>query len=200
MSVTQAQLQEQIAALDRDLAAINADYAALVAKLAMGDKNALRQADALDQKRTVLIRSKAMNLAAGGLLEQRRVEEESEAQQAENRKRILEAREIASQIAALHTGLDSKLVELRQALETRVALLRVLASTGQCDATFLNKLLCKPAATRSFCFARLHDHVAMEVPASSSFAPLSSSNTVLLAIGKDVAAEPGVTRRPLNGG
>jgi hypothetical protein len=206
VTATQEQLQQQVAALDRDLAEVENDYAQLVEKLAQGDKSALRLADQLDVKRNALVRSKATTLAASAVLAKQLEAEQQEQQRQSDRRKLLEARTLADQIASAQTDLDRQLLLLSEGFAKRANLLRALASTGLCDGTFIHKALCKPAATRAACYARIHDHVALEVPASSSFTPLSSTNKILLAVGKDVVEESeqpsanGIVRRRLRNG
>ena len=93
MTATPEQLQQVVAGIDADLAALDSDYAALVAQLAAGDKHALAKADQLDQRRSVLIRSKAMNIAAAGLLQQQLEQERVAAENEAKRQIAIEAAE-----------------------------------------------------------------------------------------------------------
>jgi hypothetical protein len=205
MSATPEQLRQAVAAIDTDLAQVESDYQALVEKLASGDKHALAKADQLDQRRSVLIRNKAMSIAACGLLQQQLEAEQAAAAEAEKRKQRIAAGQIADQVASLHVDLDRQLLALREQLERRAVLLRQLANSGEGNSAWLNKLLTKPAATRAACAAGLHKFIALETVATPSFTSFTSANAVLLAIGRDDQAgeadngDNGIARRRLNG-
>jgi hypothetical protein len=202
MSATQEQLQEQVAALDRDIAQVDTDYQELVGKLASGDKNALAKADQLDQKRSVLLRSKAMNIAACGLLEQQRQQEQEEQQRESDRRKRTEAKQIADQIMAANVEIDRMLVVLREQFEARANALRALGNTGIVDQAFANKLMAKGPLTAAAQNAGLHRFVDIVTVATASVRALATSNSILINVGRDVE-EPSnnVPRRRLaNGG
>jgi hypothetical protein len=198
-----SELQNRVVAIDADLKALDDEYIGLASRFDSGNKHLLQQAEQLEQRRTALVRDKALTLAAAGVLAKQQEAEQQQAQQAEQRKQLLEAKQLGDQVASLHVDLDRMLVGLREAFAKRANLLRALAGTGQCNADWINKLLGKASPTRACCHARLHDVIAMEVPSSSSFVPLASSNPILLAIGKDVEEQAeqanNVPRRRLNG-
>jgi hypothetical protein len=203
MTATPEQLQQQVASIDRDLAQVETDYAQLIEKLAAGDRTVLAKTEALELRRSVLVRNKAATICAAGVLAKQLEAEAAAAAAAELRKQILAAKALATEIADIHTALDTQLTALRQALETRATLLRQLGnSPGIDNSAWLAKLIGKQVANRAFAAAGLHAFVNIETPAPGSFAGFSASNTVLLAIGKDVVADEtdnGTARRRLNG-
>jgi hypothetical protein len=146
-AATTEQLQQQVAAIDADLARLDDDYNALISKLASGDRTVIARADALEQKRNALFRSKAMNIAACGVLQQEQEKERQQAEAAAKREQLREARRLADAVMAANTAIDQPLVELRERFTARSNALRALASTGQCDQTFVNKLLGKAPPT-----------------------------------------------------
>jgi hypothetical protein len=194
------ELQTRIAAIDASLADLDAQWNSLAAG-DITDQSTLKAAAIIETRIGNLKREKALVLAAGAQLELKREAEQEQVEKEAKRKQLLEAKQLSDQIASVHVEIDRQLLSLREAFAKRATLLRALSATGQCDATFVNKLLGKASPTRAACHARLHDVLAMEVPAPGSQVPLSSSNVVLLAIGKDLEPDPPpLQRRRLKNG
>jgi hypothetical protein len=185
-----SELQTRVQAIDAAIRDLDSQYEALTADGFEINDRVLKQAAVLETRRNNLVREKTLHLAAAGAVEALRRKEQSAAEQTEKRKQLLEAKQLGDQVASLHVDLDRMLVSLREAFAKRATLLRALSATGQCNADWINKLLGKASPTRACCHARLHDVLALEVPSSSSFVPLASSNPILLAIGKDVEEQP----------
>jgi hypothetical protein len=187
------QHQQQIAELDQSIVDLDNDYGRLVEdRLVFGDQTVTPELDALIAKRGALVASRANAASAVA---------ESQEQQAEKRKQILAAKQIADQVAEVHVDLDRKLIELRQLLERRAVLLRALANSGEGNSAWIGKLVGKQAANRAFAAAGLHAHASLETPAPGSFAGFASSNSVLLEIGSSLHGEdPPPRRARINGG
>jgi hypothetical protein len=195
MTATPEQLREAVRAIDLDLAQVEADYEALIEKLAGGDKNAMRAADQLDHRRSILIRNKAMSIAAAGVLI--RQQEADQAAEAEARKLRIEARSRAGDVTELNSKIDTVLQTLASLIGERNRAIKALIDTGEGSADWLNKQLLKAPLTRACCQFGLHRHIDISPCAATSNAPLSSANRVLGSIG---IADETPKRVKLNGG
>jgi hypothetical protein len=197
MTATPEQLRDAVRAIDLDLAQVESDYESLIERLAAGDKNAIRQADALDQKRTVLIRSKAMNLAAAGVLIRQQEAEQSAKAEAEVRRLKIEARKKAEAVCALNQSVDDALAALASLIGERNRAIKALIDSGEGNPDWLGKQLLKAPLTRACCHFGLHRSIDISPCAPTSNAPLSSANKVIGSIGLAGDTPP---RRRINGG
>jgi hypothetical protein len=180
----QRELQNRIAAIDSELADCDAQFLVLASQFNSTDStNALKAAETIERKLEVLRREKTLALASQGHINKLMMD--AKAEQAEQERRVLaaQAKEIAEGVVTLNAEIDDHLIKARQLFERRAALLHQLGSIGALDSSIVNKLG-KNANTRACCAARLHAHISLEKTSTHAAVPLSSTNPVLLNIGK----------------
>jgi hypothetical protein len=113
-------------------------------------------------------------------------------QRKQQREREVAAHNVAAAVAALHTEIDTRLIELREAFERRAALLAELSRSELADPSLLGKLSSRSPATRACCHHGLDAFIAVERVSVSGRMPLADANALLAGIGKapDPADKP----------
>jgi hypothetical protein len=184
------ELRERVAVIDEDIARLDNEFAKLAGGFDVGDQSSLKAAAIIEQRISRLRSEKALSLAAQGRIAEQQQQEQLQAELDEKRRLLLQAKQHADLAVQANVEIDRALVNLRELFARRAVALHALASSGVVEATIINKLMTKPCATRAACFARLQTIISIESTAPTSFAPLSSSNPLLLGIGASLAAPP----------
>jgi chromosome segregation ATPase len=180
----QHELQSRISAIDGEIAALDAEFLTLAAEFNSQDGVAsLKQAEQIERRLTQLRSEKSLCLASQAHVTREQLH--AKEQQAEDERRAVraEAQRIADAVATLHSEIDDALVQLRQMLERRMALLRELQNTGIADSVVV-KLQGKGPVNRALASAGLHKFVDISTPAPSSFLPLRNAHPLLAGIGR----------------
>jgi hypothetical protein len=205
MTTTQAKIDEmtdQVSDIDLAIGRLDQDFEALAAQC--DDDQVLRKCEQLESRRHDLLRKKIAIIAASRVLALRQRQEAEQAEQAEKRRQLLEAKKLSDTICALNTRLDAAMQALADLLAQRSNALRALAKSGCIEQTLVNRLNSKSVVTAGVCHAGIASFVALERVANQSFRPLTEGNRVLLGIAKDVdvhpPARPPVERRQLKNG
>jgi hypothetical protein len=202
------ELSSRVFAIDADLKALDDQYIEIASRFDGSDsQSALKEADRIERRAAELRREKAMCLAAAGQVEQRRLQEQSEAEQAEKRKQQLEAKQPADRIMGLNVDADRHLEALVALLSQRGNALRALAATGVVPDTLTNRMQSKGVLTAAACAAGMHRHIDIHTVANASVRALADGNRVLLGIGiapdnseRSETSEAPVARRQLRNG
>ena len=190
------ELQQRVIEIEASIRQLDEEYADIAGQFGTGDRSALKQAAAIEQKITDLRREKQLNSVAQVRIEQQQKDEQEQAEQQANHQKQIEARQYADAIAAINVELDRLLIQLRAQFERRHSLITQLGRTNVVDTSLVNRLISKSAPTRAACAAGLAKFLSLEVPAPGSLIPLAGVNQILIGVGKSAAPE----RPRLNGG
>jgi hypothetical protein len=183
-----AALNERIAAIDEEVAACDSAFTELAAAFSTIDgTDALKRASQLEIKLDELRRERSLVVAAGKAILEHAKNEQVQREQEERRAVLDKARKISDGIVTLNSELDTALVALRELFERRADLFHQLGGTGLVDSVTINRLSGKGPTTRAACAANLHRYLDLTRVAQGSFVSLSSTNVVLMGVGRDVA-------------
>jgi hypothetical protein len=190
-------LRDRVMALDASLAKLTDDLAEVANGFDPGNEPALQKAAAIEQLISKLKAEKALTLAAFGRLEERRREEQAEAEQQAKRGQQVEAKRLADQVAALNVRIDQALHGLVDLFAQRAFALQAMGRTGVVDFAFCNRLQTKGPITAAACAVGLHKFVDIVTVAPGSHRSLASINAVLAGIGKQADPDPAPALRRL---
>jgi hypothetical protein len=184
MTATLEELTSRVQAIDGQISQLDVEFADAAASFDSGNSStALKRAEAIEQRIHSLRREKAVCLAAAGQVAQRRLQEQSEAAAAEQRKLQIAARTHADAICSLNLDIDRQFAALVTLLSQRAAACRTLANTGVVQDTLTNKLQSKNAITAAACHAGLHRQIDIHTVSNASVRPLADGNRILLGVG-----------------
>jgi hypothetical protein len=178
-----AELNKRISEIDGAISQLDDAYAGVAAQFNAEDKETLRQAEQIEQKVAWLRRERALAVAAGNRVLEDAKAEAIQREQDDRCAVLASARKIADAVATLHAEIDDALVQLRQMLERRMALLRELQNTGVADAVVV-KLMQKGPVNRALAAAGLHRFVDISTPSPGSFLPLRNAHPILAGVGR----------------
>jgi hypothetical protein len=114
-----SQLQARVVAIDSDLKELDDQYLELAGRFDSQDKHLLQQAEQIEERGNRLRRERAVCLAAAGQVEQQRQQEVAAAVEAEKRKQLLAAKQLAGAVMAANTAIDQAMVQLREQFAAR---------------------------------------------------------------------------------
>jgi hypothetical protein len=184
------ELRSRSAEIDLAIANLDREFAQLASKFDLGDKHALQQADGIEQRIGQLRREKLIIAGREQRLAQEQEDEQTQAAQAEHQARLVQAKQLADSIMALHVEIDRMLVLVREKLAQRAGALQALQRTDLDQVALANRLSHRAVVTRAFCAAGLHKFAELQTVAPNSMVPLASANTVLLGVGRSAAPPP----------
>jgi hypothetical protein len=186
------ELHRKVAEIDEALSVLESEANSIAATY-NGDKETLKAAARLDEKRSWLRRERALAVKAGEIVLQQAKADAVAAEVEERRATLAKARTIADGLQTLHAEIDDQLLLLRQALERRANLLRELAMT-ETATPIVVKLQQKQVVDRAAAAAGLHRFLTLSTPAPGSFVQLRKAAQILVGVGREA------TPVPTNGG
>jgi hypothetical protein len=191
LETRQAELQNRISQIDAEISKLDEDFTALAASFNGTDGRAsLKAAERIEQRLIQLRREKALTIASQAHVTREQLAEKEAQAEADRRAVQATAKQLAEGICSANAAIDQMLKQLFEAFQRRASLFHDLGNTGLIDSAVINKLAGKGAATRAACAAHLHAHLALEKVAQGSFVTLSSTNPILLGIGRDHTPDP----------
>jgi hypothetical protein len=179
-----SELDRRINQIDGDIERLNEQYQLVASEFDGADaQSSMQKAASIEVAIGNLQREKTLMLAATQQTEAAIQHDEQVRQQDERHAVRADAKRIADAVATLHAEIDDALVQLRQMLERRMALLRELQNTGVADAVVV-KLMQKGPVNRALAAAGLHRFVDISTPSPGSFLPLRNAHPILAGVGR----------------
>ena len=187
----QNDLQARVDAIDQEIGECDTAFTELASQFSgLDGKESLKQAAQLETRLAALRREKSLALAAQAHITREQLAEKEAQAEADRRAVQATAKQLAEGICSANAAIHQMLKQLFEAFQRRASLFHDLGNTGLIDSAVINKLAGKGAATRAACAAHLHAHLALEKVAQGSFVTLSSTNPILLGIGRDHTPDP----------
>jgi hypothetical protein len=195
----QAELANRISAIDAEISTLDESFTELAASFSSEQDGtaAMRSAETIERRLTVLRREKALSLASQAHIVKQMMDEKEQQAAAERAARQAERQQHVDAVTALSAECDDFMTRLRGLLERRAGHLHSLGSLGANPAILAK--LAKPALTRSACYHGLSKYIDINRCAPSSLMSCASTNVLVAGLGKEGTFAP-LASEPLEAG